>query len=251
MKPRLFIGSSSENLTVAYAIQENLEAVAEVTVWTQGVFNPSKFNLEALSEALFEADFGVFVFAPDDVTSMRGLNRPVVRDNVIFELGMFVGRLGRERCFIIVPREEQQDLHLPTDLLGLAPGTYESIRRDGNLRAALGPACNAVSRAIERLGVSDLAAKPTGSLVLEAQAVEVRAPAITDPERAVLRAMVTGDFNGRSLSGLARDSGLAKAAVNGCVTSLMRKGLVEQSKSKSTGEPRWAPTGAGRLIADA
>jgi hypothetical protein len=113
MKPRLFIGSSSENLEVAYAVQENLEAVAEVTVWTQGVFNPSKYNLESLADALFETDFGVFVFAPNDVTSMRGQERATVRDNVVFELGMFVGRLGRERCFILVPRAERQTYTCP------------------------------------------------------------------------------------------------------------------------------------------
>ena len=75
MKPRVFIGSSSENLEIAYAVQENLDAVAEVTVWTQTVFNPSRYNLESLADALFETDFGIFVFAPNDVTSMRGQDR--------------------------------------------------------------------------------------------------------------------------------------------------------------------------------
>lgn len=251
MKPRLFIGSSSENLGVAYAAQENLEHVAEVTVWTQGVFNPSKFNLESLAEAIFEADFGVFVFAPDDVTSMRGTDQPTVRDNVIFELGMFVGRLGRERCFMLVPRAEQKDLHLPTDLLGLSPGVYDSKRSDGNFRAALGPACNAISQAVKRLGPSELAARPTTSRIVEAQEVVAKDVGITDEERAILKAMITGNYNGRSLTGLARDSGLTKTEVNGCVTSLMKKGLIDQGKSKSTNEPRWSPTAVGRLIAGA
>ena len=251
MKPRLFIGSSSENLGVAYAVQENLEAVAEATVWNQGVFSPSKFNLESLASALFETDFGVFVFAPDDIVSMRGDQHSAVRDNVIFELGMFVGRLGRERCFILVPRDEQQDLHLPTDLLGLSRATYDSKRRDGNIRAALGPACSAMTRIIQQLGVSDLAAKPTGTRIIEAQAIEVRAAATTSSESAVLRAMTTGSYNTRSLTGLARDSKLSKAEVNACLTTLMQKGLIEQSQSKSTGEPRWAPTSAGRLITGA
>ena len=64
---------------------------------------------------------------------------------------MFIGRLGSERCFIIVPRGIE-DLHLPTDLLGLAPANYEPDRQDGNLRAALGPACNWVRKAIIKLG---------------------------------------------------------------------------------------------------
>ncbi|MEJ8815194.1 L-histidine N(alpha)-methyltransferase [Variovorax ureilyticus] len=157
MKPRLFIGSSSEKLDIAYAVHANLERVAEITVWTQGVFTPSKYSLEALADALFKTDFGIFVFGPDDVLFMRGKEHKTVRDNVIFELGMFVGRLGRERCFILAPRVDSS--HLPSDLLGLSPATYDADRTDRNWQAALGPACVAIGEVVSRLGVSDPAAK--------------------------------------------------------------------------------------------
>lgn len=249
MKPPLFVGSSSENLEVAYAVQENLEAVAEVTVWTQGVFNPSRYNLESLAEALFETDFGVFVFAPNDITSMRGQDRATVRDNVVFELGMFVGRLGRERCFILVPRAESANLHLPSDLLGLLPATYDSNRTDGNVRAALGPACAAISRSVAQLGKRDLSTKPTQARTLAVQPLQVQAPELTKGERLVLKAMVTGSFNERSLTGLSKDTGLPKSEVNACVTSLIRKGLVKQGTGQRSGQPRWFPTETGRLVA--
>jgi CAP12/Pycsar effector protein, TIR domain len=149
--PRLFIGSSVENLEVAYAAQENLEHAAEVTVWSQGIFELSKYTMEALLDTLDESDFGLFVLAPNDITRLRGNEHPTVRDNVIFELGLFIGRLGRERNFIIIPRSPE-DLHLPTDLLGITPAKYDPNRQDQNLRAALGPACNRVEKAIKKFG---------------------------------------------------------------------------------------------------
>lgn len=136
---------------MAYSVQESLEHDLEVTVWTQGIFTPSRYAMEDLVTALSETDFAAFVFAPDDITTIRGQTVNAVRDNVVFELGLFIGRIGRERSYIFVPRGSDE-LHLPTDLLGLTPLSYDADRTDGNLVAALGPACQRVRRAAQQLG---------------------------------------------------------------------------------------------------
>lgn len=150
-KPRLFVGSATESLEVAYAVEEELEHDAEVTVWTQGLFELSKTVVEGLLAELKTADFGLFIFTPDDVVKIRGTEQSAVRDNVLFELGLFVGRLGRERSFILLPKGTR-NFHLPSDLAGLLPAIYEPNRSDGNLRAAVGPACNKIRKAIKQAG---------------------------------------------------------------------------------------------------
>jgi hypothetical protein len=150
-KPRMFIGSSVERLDLAYAVQEGLEHDVEVTVWSQGVFTPSRTTMASLIDELDQSDFGLFILAPDDVTAIRDSNKQTVRDNVVFELGLFAGRLGIERCFLIVPRGVE-DLHLPTDLLGLTPASFDSDRQDGNMVAALGPACSRIRKSVFKLG---------------------------------------------------------------------------------------------------
>lgn len=149
-KPKLFIGSSTEGLNVAYAIQENLKFAAEGTVWTQRVFNLSESSLESLITILDNSDFGIFVFTPDDYIKIRGKKDLTVRDNVLFELGLFIGRLGRNRCYIVVP--DNKDFHLPTDLIGLTPGKYEATRTDNNLEAATGSVSNKIRENIVKLG---------------------------------------------------------------------------------------------------
>jgi hypothetical protein len=142
MKPKLFIGSSSEALEIANAIQENLAYDAEVTVWNQGVFKLSSTSLSDLVSAVGQSNFAIFVFNPDDIAIIRNQRYTTTRDNVIFELGLFIGKLGQNNVFYIIP--ENEEIHLPTDLLGLNPGKYNDKRSDGNLLAALGPFCNQV-----------------------------------------------------------------------------------------------------------
>lgn len=146
--PALFIGSSVEGLSTAYAIQQALDYDAEPTVWNQGVFQPSQSGLFDLVKSLSKFDFSVFVFSPDDTIKLRGNEFRAVRDNVIFELGLFMGALGPSRCFYLVPRNAG-DLHLPSDLAGITPLTYNASRSDENMLAALGPACNDIRKAIK------------------------------------------------------------------------------------------------------
>src|ERR1700722_13046737 len=150
MKPKAFVGSSSEGLNVAYALQSELEDDGDFTVWSQGVFRPSEFTLESLVKAVETANLGIFVFSADDVVKMRGAENASVRDNVLFEFGLFVGRLGRGKSVIVQPKGE--DLRFPTDLLGLTHLTYNPKRDDGNIRAALGPACNSIRTLLREIG---------------------------------------------------------------------------------------------------
>ena len=151
-KPQIFIASSVEGLSVAYTIQESLEHDAECTVWDQGVFEPSSYTIIDLISRLKSTDYGIFVFTADDTSTIREESKNIVRDNVILELGLFMGAIGRENCFIVMPNA-RQEVHLPTDLTGITTTTYNSQRRDGNLKAALGPAVNRIRDAIQKNGV--------------------------------------------------------------------------------------------------
>lgn len=155
MKPRLFIGSSSENLEIANALQVNLDYDAVVTVWNQGIFNLSSNALNDLLDALNNFDFAIFIFQANDISTIRNKDYQTVRDNIIFELGLFLGRLGKDKVFYLTDRNAT-NLHLPTDLIGLSPGTYDGKREDGNLKAALGPFCFEIRKKLKELLVENL-----------------------------------------------------------------------------------------------
>ena len=135
IKPRVFIGSSLEGKRVANAIHAKLRYVADCTVWTDGVFGLSAPTLASLMKQVEDSEFGIFVFSPDDVVEMRDKTCLTPRDNVVYELGLFSGRLGPERCFFVQP--QSTPMHLPSDLAGIAYGEYEDHRLSDNAEAAV------------------------------------------------------------------------------------------------------------------
>lgn len=149
-KPRIFIASSSEGLNVAYAVQTLLDRNAECTVWDQGIFVPTSDVLSDLLSLLENTDYGIFVFSADDVTNIRNNITSTVRDNVVLELGLFMGALGRMNCFILCPNFQSNKLHLPTDLTGVTTLKYNPNRKDGNIVAALGPSVNSIRKVITK-----------------------------------------------------------------------------------------------------
>lgn len=74
------------------------------------------------------------------------------------------------------------------------------------------------------------------------------APVTVENELKVLKAMTTSSYSLRSITGIAKDSGLSKSVVNSTLTSLIGKGLVQQGISTSS-QPRWFPTPEGRKLA--
>ncbi|MGC4068444.1 MAG: nucleotide-binding protein [Polyangiaceae bacterium] len=134
---------------MAEAVQQGLGRHADVEVWTQGVFDLSEGTLESLLRKLDTADYAVFILTADDLCTSRGTEEPSPRDNVIFELGLFFGRLNRNRCFFLL--DETRNIKLPSDLLGVTAATFRP-HHSGNLEASVGPACTKIKRAVEKHG---------------------------------------------------------------------------------------------------
>jgi CAP12/Pycsar effector protein, TIR domain len=82
---------------VAEALQELLDREYEVRLWTHDVFELSQGVLESLLRCADQVDLAVLVLTADDVVASRGDVSCAPRDNVVFELGLFIGALGRER----------------------------------------------------------------------------------------------------------------------------------------------------------
>ena len=147
-KARVFIGSSAEKkgLDIARAVQSELQHDYSAEIWNQNtVFYLGKTTIAALEDAVDTYDFGIFVFTPDDKVIKRGQKADVPRDNVIFELGLFIGKLSRFRAFALQPRGVK--LQLPSDLKGMTVASYDP--QDPNIDAAVGPACRQIRIAIE------------------------------------------------------------------------------------------------------
>lgn len=151
-RPSLFIGSSVEGLQIAMALQALLDHACEAEIWSQGVFGLSQGSLESLVLAMDRFDFAVLVLTADDLTIKRGNTQPASRDNVLFELGLFTGGIGRDRTYIVYNRRNPPSL--PSDLAGITAASFEP-HSTGNLEAALGAASFKIQNHIEKLGLRD------------------------------------------------------------------------------------------------
>lgn len=145
-KPIVFVGSSKESLPIAQAIAVGLPSdLVAVRLWSEDVFGASRFPIEDLEAELQIADFAVLVAAADDQVISRGKESDSPRDNVVFEVGLFMGALTRRRTFIVVPHG--MNLRIPTDLLGLTYLEYDASAVQPD--QAVAGACKTLSKIIE------------------------------------------------------------------------------------------------------
>lgn len=147
-KAKIFIGSSTEGLTVARKIQSELSFDFEIVIWNQGIFDKLGLSfLEILEQTVNTFDYGIFVFTPDDKIESKGQTKSIARDNVIFELGMFIGKLSRKKAFLVYT--QKSDMHILSDFSGITMANYDPTT--SNLQAALGPVCESIRVSIGQI----------------------------------------------------------------------------------------------------
>lgn len=147
----VFVGSSTKGLDAARAIQRQLtDTNIRVQLWNEGVFRIGYGTWESLLRAMSRFDFAVLVMTPDDAIVVNDATEVATRDNVLIELGLFTGRLGRDRTFLVSQRTK--GFRVPSDLLGVAFAEFSKPDNDADWNTAVGPACTDIRDAIKRAG---------------------------------------------------------------------------------------------------
>lgn len=121
MKARIFIGSSKEGLKIAQKVKKFFSADFDCSIWTDDIFKYNENYLETLLKEANLFDYGILIFTKDDFTKSRDKHFDSPRDNVVFEFGLFIGRLGRDNAFIL----QEENVKLPSDLFGISHAKFK------------------------------------------------------------------------------------------------------------------------------
>lgn len=129
-KPKFFIGSTWR----VYAYVEALVRACddktqfpegfplEPVPWRSPFEDPHCSDasfLDVLSRQAYQCDYGVFFFTPEDAIQTPGSQQQFnVRDNVVFEAGLFVGSKGKNNTLVVVNAVDEHSTKMPTDYVG-------------------------------------------------------------------------------------------------------------------------------------
>jgi hypothetical protein len=127
MKRKLFIGSSSEGKSIAEKLKtkilEECGNWIEPKLWSDDkVFTLNKSAFHSLIQSSRKYEYGIFVATADDLRKKRWHIAKTMRDNVLFEAGMFLGSLGLTRAFLLVDKK----CALPSDYAGITLSIYNT-----------------------------------------------------------------------------------------------------------------------------
>lgn len=151
---KIFIGSSSEAVDVANAVQLALQNRGKdyfAIVWNQNTVKPSEYTIPSLVNEIKQCQYAVFIFGDDDIMRSRGKEKVSARDNVIFECGLAVGLLGLENCFVL----KEENTEVPSDFRGLTHVQYSHEKFKLDRRAEIGRAVTTLEFSMDKLKKSD------------------------------------------------------------------------------------------------
>jgi hypothetical protein len=149
-KPKVFIGSSNKGKEIAEIVKEHLEEnnEIEVKVWWDKIFRIGETYIERLLKATKEFDFALLVITGEDEKEKQGKpgnedeEKRKVNENVLFELGLFMGRLGRHKAIMLY--DDDHKAVPPSDLEGIHKVSFSKRKAGGDLTTALEAPCKEI-----------------------------------------------------------------------------------------------------------
>lgn len=155
-KKSIFIGSSTESLRVARALKSLLDKTRfDINIWDEDVFEKGRSNIDNLLKFSDVYDYAIFVFVPDDEIVIREATGTAPRHNIVFEFGLFLGRIGAKKTFIVAEESIKKFVKdIFTDLQGISLGhtfkfDYKRIANEGiddELRESLFESANEINQ---------------------------------------------------------------------------------------------------------
>lgn len=159
LKPKIFIGSSTAGYPVAQKVKKYLAKVGDCFLWKEpNMWEPNRSTFDNLLRMVAYFDFGIFVATADDVTYT---NKKIVvepRDNVILEMALFLGAMGRDKSFLLV----ESGIKLPSDFDGIYMPRFEK-NNDQLIKNACSEYANKID---EHYQLGHLSLYPTTALAI-------------------------------------------------------------------------------------
>ena len=99
----IFIASSGRTLVLAEKLQDELreQLLRRDALERRRPASDRADDARNAAERGQQYDFAVIILAKDDVMTVGGGEARKARDNCVFEAGLFIQAIGRERCFLV------------------------------------------------------------------------------------------------------------------------------------------------------
>jgi prolyl-tRNA editing enzyme YbaK/EbsC (Cys-tRNA(Pro) deacylase) len=132
-KLKVFVASSleakAEDKFVRGVLEENS---VDVITW-RDIFHVGEFSLDSLLNISQEIHGAIIISTPDDKVWYRGSELFAPRDNILFEMGLFIKALGAKQVALVFCKDEKGlTPKIPTDISGLNVIFFEREKKAMN-----------------------------------------------------------------------------------------------------------------------
>lgn len=132
-KLRVFVGSSLEASDEDKLVRRILEDNGIEPITWKNVFNVGEFSLDSLINISEKVHGAIIISTPDDKVWYRGTEIFAPRDNILFEMGLFIKALGAKHVALIFCKDfDGKSPKMPTDINGMNVIFFEKNKSVAN-----------------------------------------------------------------------------------------------------------------------